>query len=316
MRNAGYLLFPIILSRSIGLKIFHPSFKVLYRKMSYMIDFDANLLHKDLIEKKLELVKAAKDSGVKVFVVPGTDLEDSEAVLDFQTNTSHDTNIISTCGIHPYNAESVQFNEISKHRLESLVQDSRCYAVGECGLDYSPGFPHKAFQIEWFKFQVSLALRQDKPLYFHIRDAEEDFIDIINECDLNFDAASPPKVPCVVHCFTGHIEELSKYIQRGFYIGLTGYIFNLPDDKLAEMLQIITLDRLVIETDAPYMGFPGCRGLAAKKRSQKYPNIPSALVQIVDRISTVSSWEKALIVKSTTKNALEVLRVHETTLKL
>eukprot|EP01034_Spumella_vulgaris_P025600 gene25600-32072_t len=121
-------------------------------------------------------------------------------------------------------------------------------------------------------------------------------------------------VPCVVHCFTGSVEELKQYLSFGFYIGLTGYIINsLTHDQLSEMLQLITLDRLVIETDAPYMGFKGCRMgdslCDKKKKNQKYPNVPTALILIAQHIATVSGWSLEEIAEKTTDNALRFFRV-------
>jgi len=282
--------------------------------MSYIVDFDANLLHPHLSGSATKLMEDAQSVGVKVFVVPGTDIQDSCGVLEMKLNQAENFNIIATCGIHPYNAEKVQFSIANKNILESLVEDARCSAVGECGLDYSSGFPEKSCQLEWFRYQIELALQYNKPLYFHVRDAAEDFLSTLQTFEFKA-AESEPRVPCVVHCFTGTIEELRIYIQMGFYIGLTGYIFGLPDFQLREILDIITLDRLVIETDAPYMGFPGCRYLEIDKtKKKKYPNVPYALVKVLDRIVSVSEWDKHIVMQKTTENAFKVLRVDQTTL--
>eukprot|EP00597_Dinobryon_sp_UTEXLB2267_P008784 CAMPEP_0170084482 /NCGR_PEP_ID=MMETSP0019_2-20121128/19676_1 /TAXON_ID=98059 /ORGANISM="Dinobryon sp., Strain UTEXLB2267" /LENGTH=284 /DNA_ID=CAMNT_0010300609 /DNA_START=137 /DNA_END=988 /DNA_ORIENTATION=- len=283
--------------------------------MSYIVDFDANLLHPHLSDSASKLMEDAQSVGVKVFVVPGTDMQDSCGVLEMKSTLAENFNIIATCGVHPYNAEKVPISFENKSKLESFVQDSRCAAVGECGLDYSTGFPDKSFQLEWFRFQIDLALQYNKPLYFHVRDATEDFLNTLH-C-YEFQTLTSPecesRLPCVVHCFTGTIEELRIYTQMGFYIGLTGYIFGLSDEQLRAILDIITLDRLVIETDAPYMGFPGCRYLEVDKtKKKKYPNVPSALVKVLERIVSVSGWDKDTVMRKTTENAFKVLRVDPT----
>jgi TatD DNase family protein len=91
-----------------------------------------------------------------------------------------------------------------------------------------------------------------------------------------------------VHCFTGTTEELQRYVDCGFFIGLTGYVMTLDDEKLLLWLNIITLDKLVIETDAPYMGFKGCRSSETKEKKRTYPNVPVALVKVLNRICAVS----------------------------
>ena len=97
-----------------------------------------------------------------------------------------------------------------------------------------------------------------------------------------------PPVPGCVHCFTGSTEELQRYLDCGFYIGLTGYIMTLDNEKLLTWLNMITLERLVLETDAPYMGFKGCRSKEEKEKKRTYPNVPSSLPKILDRVCEVS----------------------------
>jgi TatD DNase family protein len=100
----------------------------------------------------------------------------------------------------------------------------------------------------------------------------------------------PSPINCIVHCFTGTVRELKAYVDCGFYIGLTGYIMNLPIDHLEEILRIIPQNRLVIETDSPYMGFIGCRENEVKKKKAKYPNSPSALPIILRRITATTGY--------------------------
>ena len=279
----------------------------LSRKMNFLVDFDANLLHEHLSSSTSTLLQDAESLGIKIFVVPGTNLLDSRDGMELKSNLSQ-SKIITTCGVHPYNAESVPFNESSKETLVQLIQDSRCSAVGECGLDYSSGFPDRSFQLDWFRFQVQTALQLDKPLYFHVRGAEADFLSVLQS--MGFSAACDvPSVPCAVHCFTGGLEELQRYIDMGFYVGLTGFIFSLSDEDLRARLQSIGLGRLLIETDAPYMGFSGCRATAAKKKGQKYPNVPAALVLVRDRIAAVSGWDADLVARATSDNAMAMLRL-------
>lgn len=107
---------------------------------------------------------------------------------------------------------------------------------------------------------------------------------------------------CVVHCFTGSLEELQYYVNMGCYIGLTGHIFSLPVETVNLMLQLIPLCKLVIETDAPYMGFKGCRESEEKGKSRKYPNVPAALPKIAAFIAEILGLSYEEVCAQTTEN--------------
>ena len=135
---------------------------------------------------------------------------------------------------------------------------------------------------------------------------KNDFISILNE--FNFHEGKEPPVPGIVHCFTETVEELQIYLNMGFYIGLTGYIINNPI-KLKEYTQIIPLNKLLVETDAPYMGFPGCRAFEISKKNSKYPNVPSSLPKVVQAIADVIGLPYNTVVQQTTSNALKLFRI-------
>jgi len=174
-------------------------------------------------------------------------------------------------------------------------------AVGECGLDYSEGFPSRELQVPWFKVHLELAAKHSLPLYLHIRDAHADFISLLDSA-----AADLSRVPLCVHCFTGDTEQLSEYARRGFYISLSGHVIRKKVD-VKEWLCIIPKDRLLLETDAPYMGFKQCRATEDKAKSQFYPNVPAALAQVATYVSTEAGVPYGELVASTTENALRFL---------
>lgn len=262
-------------------------------------DFDANFCHKDLNKDIDTLLSTASD--VKMFIVPGSDLEDSTHSL--QLSADYENIIFTTVGIHPFNVLTTPFCEDSVNTFKDLSSKLHCLAIGECGLDYSEGFPNRENQKTWFRVQVEWALSLNKPLYLHSRDAELDFIQILQEFGFGTSGCPPPRVACVVHCFTGATSELMRYLDFGFIVGLTGYIFKLDRSMLAEWLHLITLDRLVIETDAPYLGFKGCRTAETTKQKQRYPNVPSALPQIAALIAEVGGWDIADVARITSLNA-------------
>jgi TatD DNase family protein len=267
---------------------------------SYLVDFDANLLHKDVDIQSA--ITTALANNVKGFVVPGSTLQDSSDALELSAGNRHI--IAATVGVHPYNTQATLYDDDALRTLEELTASPYCLAVGECGLDYSNGFPEKDYQLPWFKIQIDLAIRLNKPLYLHERLASTDFIAILKEKLYPAgDSCNPqPLVPCVVHCFTSTMDDLREYVRLGLYIGLTGYIMNLSSEVLSEILSIIPLSQLVVETDAPYMGFKGCRKTEVKKRDSKYPNVPACLPVIVTRISEHANIEYTTLVTITTEN--------------
>lgn len=175
--------------------------------------------------------------------------------------------------------------------------------------------------------QISLSIEFKKPLYLHIRNAYHCFSELLEKetvrglmstTNATYDLASldddqlsllqyfkqQHRQHIVVHCFTGSLEELQYYINLGCFIGLTGHVFSLPKETIQDMLQLIPLSRLVIETDAPYMGFKGCREGEDKSKSRKYPNVPSALPKIATFIAEILNISYEELCRQTTKNAL------------
>lgn len=208
--------------------------------------------------------------------------------------------------MHPYNALALPTSaEITA--LTDLAQLDECRAVGECGLDYSPSFPDPTLQKEWFREQLHLACTLQKPLFLHERLAHADFMALITSCRSQFDGYFPP---AVVHCFTGTAQELRAYVAEGFYIGVTGFICKkVQGAPLREMVQSIPLQRLVIETDAPYMGFPKCRRNEAADAKKQYPNVPSALPMVAEVVATALGKTPQEIASITRANARRFLRL-------
>lgn len=332
------------------------------RLVGKMIDADANLLHPDLFSSLSYHVDNAMKRNVAMFVIPGSTLADTVGAVELMR--SDPRRYVATAGVHPYNTQTCQFTDESKNRLESILVDANSCStqhmpnatvcVGECGLDYSAGFPAPEYQLPWFTHQVSLAHQLNLPMYLHVREAHTELIEVLDSVFTPHTAApkvlnssgtvatstATPTLRAIVHCFTGTYDELCCYLDRGMYIGLTGFIMShtatlsaststdfkgLDSPRDAEMrrwLQRITLERLLIETDAPYMGFPGCRvgetadsptpvnAKAAKRNlTQKYPNVPSSLVLLVRYIAALTEWTEADIVHHTTTNAIRFFEI-------
>jgi len=195
-----------------------------------------------------------------------------------------------------------RINELISSQLSSNKQQV-ISCIGETGLDYSDGFPDKEYQIPWFKAQLELACEFDLPIFLHERLAFEDTLLCIDEVITEkHNTKSKPNI--IVHCYTGSYDECLVYSNRGYYFSISGYICKPGEgsDEVKRCLRdgIIPLDKLMIETDSPYMGFVGNKdsffdaegesftSLSSKKRKRLlkslYPNVPSSLPLVLEAV--------------------------------
>lgn len=287
-----------------------------------LIDVDCNLLHEDLTsllqeetcfsntDEHLRILKHPSTIAANIQSVfsPTSTIEESEKLHQILFDNKSDIGIRMSVGVHPYHAEedlTPDLEQDTRNRVEKLMKDDEGYitCIGEAGLDYSEGFPERKFQLPWFKLQLQLSKKYNLPLFIHERLAFEDTIALIDE---EFpDAENNDYPPIIIHCFTGTQEECKMYVERGYFLSVSGYI--LKNGKGPEEVQaclrngIIPLDKLMIETDAPYMGFNGSRdsyyqvetafnedfqALNGKKRKRLlkgiYPNVPSSLPLVLE----------------------------------
>ena len=183
-------------------------------------------------------------------ILTGSDMKSSESVNRFVK----DHNCFGTCGIHPHSADSAKAEDFQRIREIILVND-KIAAVGECGLDYDRMFSARENQIRCFEHHIKIAEELGKPLFLHERDAADDFI-------ARFKKHSDICSRSVVHCFTGDKETLKKCLDMGFYIGITGWICDeRRGGALREAVKLIPLERVMIETDAPYLTPRNIKGL-------------------------------------------------------
>ncbi|XP_028132445.1 3'-5' ssDNA/RNA exonuclease TatD [Diabrotica virgifera virgifera] len=221
-----------------------------YYENYILIDIGANLTNKKYGRDLDSVVQRAKDSGVRKIMVTGTSVKASKEALRL-TRIYPDT-LYSTAGIHPHDAKS--YTDESWDELRLIASNAECVAVGECGLDYNRNFSDPEDQKLVFRKHIELAIEINKPVFVHERDAHDDLLKVLDE----FSAKLPP---VVIHCFTGTLEQALAYLDKGFYIGLTGYLCKDKSDvgvrKLLESGSL-PLDRLVVETDSPFM-YPNTR---------------------------------------------------------
>jgi TatD DNase family protein len=208
-----------------------------------LIDIGANLTHASFAHDLDAVLARANDAGVAQMIVTGADVAGVRAAHSLAL--AHPGRLYSTAGVHPHHA--ADFDADTEALLREYHRKPEVVAVGETGLDYYRDLSPRAAQLFAFERQLGLAAECGKPLFLHQRDAHADFLACMDNVQDRIGAA-------VVHCFTGEKKELFDYLDRDFFIGITGWIC---DERrgvhLRELVKSIPSDRLMLETDAPYL---------------------------------------------------------------
>ncbi len=211
--------------------------------MIELIDVGVNLTNKSLLDDLEGVILRAQQAGVNQMVVTGTSVSDSRMAIELSER--YPGRLVSTCGIHPHHAD--EWHQRSFSELEALARHRCVRAIGEAGLDFNRNYsPHPA-QETAFEQQMELAVALQLPLFCHQRDAHKRFVEML--------AGYRDRIKrLVVHCFTDTREALMDYLDLDCYIGITGWIC---DERrgldLQQQVKLIPADRLLLETDAPYL---------------------------------------------------------------
>ena len=207
------------------------------------IDIGVNLTGSSFNSDLDDVVQRALDAGVSQMIVTGTNMHHSQAALEL--SRSYPGVLMSTAGVHPHHASEFDDNTIST--LRDLCAEQSVVAVGECGLDYNRNYSKPAEQRSAFEAQLQLACELRLPVFLHQRDAHDDFVSIISEYHNDLAGA-------VAHCFTGTVDEALEYLAMDMYIGITGWICDeRRGGDLQHAVRSIPVDRIMLETDAPYL---------------------------------------------------------------
>lgn len=218
-------------------------------------------------ESKEEIIKRAKKKGIKYILNVGEGIKTNEIIL--KQIKKYDC-LFGAFGIHPNNNEDL--NENNLRWIEENIKNDKIIAVGEIGLDYYRKFTDKEKQKIWFEKQLLLAKKFNLPVLLHIRNAFEDSYKIIEKNSIK---------KGLLHCFTGNLETLKKFLEMGFYISFSGNITYGNLEKRKEIIEIINfmpLDKILIETDSPYLSPEPFRG---KK------NYPENIIYTLKEISII-----------------------------
>ncbi|MGY4514575.1 TatD family hydrolase [Lysobacter sp. HA18] len=253
-----------------------------------LIDIGANLTHDSFDRDRDAVIARALEAGVARMVVTGASREHSPMALELARK--HPGVLFATAGVHPHHA--VEYTAECDAEMRTLLAHDEVVAVGECGLDYFRDFSPRPAQRRAFEMQLQTAVDTGKPLFLHQRDAHDDFIAIMK----NFEGRLGP---AVVHCFTGTREEAFAYLDRDWHVGITGWLCDeRRGQHLREIVPHIPANRLMIETDAPYLLPRTLKPLPKDRRNE-----PAFLAHIVEELARDRSEDVATVAISTTRNA-------------
>jgi TatD DNase family protein len=255
-----------------------------------LIDIGSNLTHESFSGDREQVIAAAAAAGVTRQIVTGADLASSSAAAALAE--AYPARLWSTAGVHPHHAS--QFDSARQAELRILLQHPQVVAVGECGLDYFRNFSPPAAQRAAFIAQLEIAVGIAKPVFLHQRDSHEDFRDILRDFRGRLAGG-------VAHCFTGDGAQLEDYLDLGLAIGVTGWVCDeRRGASLREAVPHIPSDRLMVETDAPYL-LP--RDLEPRPPSRR--NEPKYLAHIVRAVARLRAEPWHDVAAAATRNAVE-----------
>lgn len=253
-----------------------------------LVDIGANLTHPAFHGDLPAVLARAREAGVTAIVVTGTSVAESLNAL--KTANAEPQTLYATAGVHPHHAR--ECDDATIPALRVLAQQPRVVAIGECGLDFNRNYSPHPDQERWFVAQVELACELKKPLFMHSRDAFPRFGEILKNCRQKIP-------PAVAHCFTGEKAELHAYLDLGLYIGITGWICDeRRGSHLKELVRDIPADRLMLETDSPYLT---PRDLRPQPRARR--NEPAHLPHILRAVARALGKPAERVAEETTRNA-------------
>lgn len=255
-----------------------------------MIDIGANLTNSAFDGDRQDVLRRAGAAGVRALIITGTSVAASRQGLELARGAAGDSppRLYATAGVHPHDAEAVADGWLEE--IAELAADPLVVAIGETGLDHHRNYSTPAAQRRVFERQLALAATVGKPVFVHDRDSRGETARCL--------AAADP-VACVVHCFTGTAADLDRYLADGHHIGVTGWICDeRRGQDLCRLVAAVPRERLLIETDAPFL-LP--RTMTGKPRSRR--NEPAFLPWVARRVAECRGEPATAVAAYTAENA-------------
>ncbi len=255
-----------------------------------MIDIGVNLTNKSLVKDLDNVLQQAQHAGVFGMVITGTNIEESQkAAILCEKFPGY---LFSTAGCHPHHADEFKGSDLNE--LSVLAKLEQVKAIGECGLDFNRNYSSKSSQLKAFELQLELAVELKLPVFLHQRDAHKTFCEILTDYRSELTRV-------VVHCFTDGVAEVQDYNELDCYIGITGWLCDeRRNSELVGAVSAIPEERLLIETDAPYL-LP--RSLNPRPKSRT--NYPKYLPEICQRLATQRNTTLKHMAEITHNNTVE-----------
>lgn len=255
-----------------------------------IFDTHAHYDDKAFDEDRDELLQSMKENGIGTIVNIGADMESSARTVEL---TKEYPFIYGAVGVHPSDTADLTEEDMEKLRIWSGQE--KILAIGEIGLDYHYPEPDKETQKKWFIRQLALAREVGLPVVIHSREAAEDTLKIMQEYGRDLGG--------VIHCFSYGKELAMEYVKLGYYIGVGGVLTFKNARKLVEAVEVIPLDRLVLETDCPYLAPEPHRGTR---------NSSLNLTYVVQKLAQQKDIPEEEIIRKTRENAVRMYRMKQT----
>ena len=254
-----------------------------------LVDIGANLTHDSFDPDRDAVMQRARDAGVARMIITGSSGQGSQEAVKLAE--SEPGKLYATAGVHPHHA--ADFDAAGTALITELADNDAVVAVGECGLDYFRNFSPREAQLHAFRAQLEIAASTGLPVFLHQRDAHDDFVEVLEPM--------LPKISrAVAHCFTGEHESLREYLAMGLWIGITGWICDERRGKhLHDIVADVPDDRLMIETDAPYL-LP--RTIEPKPKTRR--NEPAYLTEVLRVVAEARGQSEEHVARITTENAV------------
>ena len=244
-----------------------------------LIDTHCHLYYQDLRNDIPDVLNRAAKLGVNRFICVGTNIQDSKKCLKLAN--AHEK-IYATAGIHPHDAKDTSKDYLDQ--ICDLLKFDKMIAAGEMGLDYYRNISEPEIQNRVFREQLELAQSLGKPVIFHNRDADADVLKVLSDF---------PNVTGVAHCFSSNLETAKAFLDMGYYISFSGNL-TFKNSHLPEVAKGLPLDRVLVETDSPYLSPVPYRGK---------PNEPGRTRLVAEKLAEIHNVSLDVIAKKTSENA-------------
>ncbi len=260
-----------------------------------MIDTHCHIDEEAFDADREEVIVCQQQSGVEAMIVPGVNAASIKTVLD--VCHAHPGYCYPALGLHPEDVKADWQEQLAVIEQAIRAHKDELVAIGEIGLDYYWDKTYKTEQQEVLRRQLLLAQELDLPVILHNREATEDILSIVKEIVNR--PSSNRQLKGVFHCFNGSRETVEEILKMGFYIGIGG-VLTFKNSKLAEKLDVVPMDRLLLETDAPYMAPVPHRGERNESRF---------MIHVAERLAQVYNCTLETVIMATNSNAKQLFKI-------